>query len=235
MFLTALNSKAQRNYQPGYAILNDGTRVSGLISLYDKAPWYNQRFIYIKDSATVAANPDKDVKTKKYVADDLKYYKIGDRIFTKIHYFDTENLQLKNLGSNDHMLEVLALGRINAYRFYAYPQDFYASFGSEDDIQKQIENNTNDILSHWKLLTQKDGEDKYRNAYDYDLQKLFGDTPEVWEKYKKGDYGNEPITEKKGFAARMINMAKRNAYAHMQWESLVAALKDYNSKNNIAK
>lgn len=235
LLFTAVSLKAQDSYQPGFAILNDGTRVSGLISLYEKAPWYNQRFIYLKDSATVAANPGKDVKSKKYVADDLKYYKVGDRTFTKIHYVDLENLQAKSLGSNDHMLEVLALGRIKAYRFYAYPQDVYVTFGTEDDVKKQIQNNTDDLLSHWKMLTQKDDEKKYRDAFDYDLQKLFGDTPEIWEKYKKGGYGNEPISEKKGFAAKMMNMAKKATYSHMQWESLVAAISEYNSKNTAGK
>jgi hypothetical protein len=50
--------KAQVNYQPGFAILKDGTRVSGLINLNENAPWSNQRYIFLKDSAALASNPD---------------------------------------------------------------------------------------------------------------------------------------------------------------------------------
>jgi hypothetical protein len=230
--LTSIQLKAQNNYQPGFAILNDGTRVGGLIALNDKAPWLNQRFIYLQDSASVAASGGKTVKPKKYVVDDLKFYKVGDRSFTRIHYVDYENLQAKSLGSNNHMLEILALGRIKAYRFYAYPQEVYASLGAGDNsVETQQKNDENEILNKWKMLSVKDKDEKYNNAFDYDLQKYFGDTPEVWEKYKRGDYGNDPISEKKGLAARMVAMAKKAAYSRIKWESLVDAIKDYNSKN----
>ncbi|WP_183566245.1 hypothetical protein [Mucilaginibacter sp. SP1R1] len=234
-FLCVFNAKAQDNYQAGFAILNDGTRISGLISVYDTDPWFNQRFIYLKDSAAVAADPTKNVNAKKYTADELKYYKIGERTFTKIHYVDAENLQLKSLGSNDHLLEVLALGRINTYRFYPYPQDAFASLVSEEDVRQQIKRDHDNKLKSWKMLAQKGDDAKYRNVFDYDLQKYFEDTPEVLEKYQKGGYGNESISAKKGLAARMMSMAKKATYMPIQWESIVAAIKDYNQKNSAAK
>lgn len=230
-FLTVFSAKAQDTYQPGFAILNDGTRISGLISIDSNDPWSNQRFIYLKDSAAVAANPDKGVKAKKYNANELKYYKTGDRTFTKIHYVDLQNLQSKSLGSNDHMLEILATGRINAYRFYPYPQDTFSTIGSDKTIEELIKEDHDDKIKHWKFLVQKDNQGKYDNVFDTNLQKYFEDTPEVLEKYKKGEYGNEPISEKKGLAARMLSMAKRATYMPMKWEGLVAAIQDYNQKN----
>lgn len=232
--LFVFNAKAQDSYQPGFAILNDGTRISGLISVYDTDPWFNQLFIYLKDSAAVATNPNKDIKAKKYNADELKYYKIGDRTFTKIHYVDLQNLQTKSLGSNNQMMEILALGRINTYRFYPYPQDTFVSLGGAT-IEEQIKKDHDDKIKHWKMLAQKGSDEKYRNVFDYDLQKYFEDTPEVLEKYQKGAYGNEPISAKKGLAARMMSMAKKAAYMPVQWESIVAAIKDYNQKNIVTK
>ncbi len=229
--LTVFSAKAQDTYQPGFAILNDGTRISGLISVYDTDPWFNQRFIFLKDSAAVAANPNKDITAKKYTASELKYYKIGDRTFTKIHYVDLQNLQVKSLGSNDHMLEILTLGRINAYRFYPYPQEAFASLVSEEEVRQQIKRDHDNKIKNWKFLVQKDNQDKYDNIFDTNLQKYFEDTPEVLEKYKKGEYGNEPISEKKGLAARMLSMAKKATYMPMKWEGLVAAIQDYNQKN----
>jgi hypothetical protein len=228
--LSAFQVKAQESYQPGFAILNDGTRLSGLIAVDETNPWFNQHFIRLKDSAEVAANPNKDVKAKKYFADDLKYYKIGARTFTKIHYVDLKNLQTKSLGSNNQMMEVLALGRINTYRFYPYPQDTFASLGGTS-IDEQIKKDHDDKISHWKMLVQKDNKGKYDNIFESDLQKYFEDTPEVLEKYQKGEYGNEPISKKRGLAAKMISLAKKTTYMPLQWESIVAAISDYNQKN----
>jgi hypothetical protein len=227
--LAVFSAKAQATYQPGFAILNDGTRISGLISMDPEDPWSNQHCIYLKDSAAVVAKSEKGVKEKKYNADELKYYKIGDRTFTKIHYVDLQNLQSKSLGSNYHMLEILVTGRINAYRFYPYPQDTF--IGSEESIKEQIKRDHDDKLKHWKFLVQKDNQGKYDNIFDSNLEKYFEDTPEVLEKYKKGEYGNEPISAKKGLAARMLSMAKKATYMPMKWEGLVTAIQDYNQKN----
>ncbi|MDB5147068.1 MAG: hypothetical protein JWQ57_1088, partial [Mucilaginibacter sp.] len=49
LFIGISICKAQ-NYQPGYVILNDGTRVGGVVALNEAEPWYNQRYIRIKDS-----------------------------------------------------------------------------------------------------------------------------------------------------------------------------------------
>lgn len=233
--LSVLQVKAQDDYQPGFAILNDGTRVSGLISVYEKNPWFNQRFIFLKDSAQVAANPNKEVNSKKYTADELKYYKIGDRTFTKIHYVDLQNLQVKSLGSNDHMLEVLATGRINAYRFYPYPQDVFASLVSEEDVRRQIKEDHDKKLRSWKFLVQKDNEGKYDNIFESDLQKYLEDTPDVLEKYNNGEYGNEPVSKKRGLAAKMVSLAKKATYMPMKWPGIVLAINDYNQSNEKAK
>jgi hypothetical protein len=115
LLLTFSVSKAQEAYQPGYAILNDGTRISGSIILYDEAPWFNQRFIFLKDSTQLAGDPN--TKAKKYKVADLKFYQVGTRAFDKVHFVDAENLQVKSFGANDHMLERLASGRIQAHRF----------------------------------------------------------------------------------------------------------------------
>ncbi|MDB5152400.1 MAG: hypothetical protein JWR54_1151 [Mucilaginibacter sp.] len=219
--------KAQENFQPGYAIFNDGTRLAGLIKIYDDAPWYNQRFIFLKDSAALATNPN--VRAKKYKVDDLKFYQVGSHAFDKVHYVDMENLQIKSLGTNDHMMERLAIGRINAHRFYAYPPDVYA--GTEDAVKEQEARDKNDRLNGYKILTQKDNAGKLQNAFDYDLQKYFEDTPEVLQKYQSGGYGNQPIVAKKGLAARMIAAAKKTAFKPQEADAIVAAFNDYNGKN----
>ncbi len=226
--------KAQVDYQPGFAILNDGTRVSGLIHLNQDAPWYNQRYIFLKDSAALAANPD--VKAKKYKADELKYYKAGLREFDKVHYVDMANLQLKSIGTNDHMMERLAFGRINAHRFYSYPADVEAYVAStEEEIATKQEEKKKGLLIGYKILAQKDNENKLHDAFDYDLQKYFEDTPEVAQKYQSGAYGNEPVVAKKGLAARMIAMAKKTTFKTEEADAITAAFNDYNQKNTEKK
>jgi hypothetical protein len=223
--------KAQYNYQPGYAILNDGTRISGMIRFFDNEPWFNQRFIRIKDSADVAKNPN--VGAKRLKADDLKYYEVVSRKFDKLHYVDMENLQLKSLGTNDHMMERLCTGRIVAHRFYQYPPDTEGYIGTEEEFKRKEEQEKEDLRQGYKILIQKDNDSKLQNAFDVDLQKYFGDTPEVWEKYKSGGYGNQPIV-KRGLAGRMIAMAKKQAFRKEEAEAIIAAINDYNAKN-VAK
>ncbi|HEX8023420.1 hypothetical protein [Mucilaginibacter sp.] len=232
LFIGISICKAQQyNYQPGYAILSDGTRISGMIRIFDDEPWYNQRFIRIKDSAAFVKDPN--VKAKLVKVDELKYYEVAGRKYDKVHYVDLENLQLKSLGTNDHMMERLSTGRINAHRFYQYPPDTEGYIGTEEDFKKKIEQEKADLRRGYKILTQKDNESKLQNAFDYDLQKYFEDTPEVLEKYKSGGYGNQPIV-KRGFAGRMIAMAKKNAFKQEEADGIVAAFNDYNSKN-VAK
>ena len=233
LFLTLLfcgtQVEAQDSYQPGYAILNDGTRVSGQIILYSKTPWSNQRYIWLKDSAAVAANPN--VKPKKYKADDLLSYQVGNRCFEKVHFVDLEKLQFKNLGTNDHMMEKLNTGKITAYRYYGYPIEFVRVAASEDEMDRMLQKENDDLLNSWKYLAKKGSDEKYRDIFDYDLQKYFEDIPEVLQKYQAGGYGNEPVSQKKALAAKMMAMAKKATYAHMQYEPIVAAIDDYNAKN----
>lgn len=222
---------AQDTYQPGYVILNDGTRISGQILLYSKTPWSNQRHIWMKDSAALATN--LNVKPKKYKADDLKSYQVGNRCFEKVHFVDLEKLQFKNLGTNDHMMEKLNSGKITAYRYYGYPIEFVRVAASEAEMDRMLEKENDDLLNSWKYLAKKDGDEKYHDIFDYDLQKYFEDTPEVLQKYQAGSYGNEPVSQKKGLAAKMMAMAKKATYSHMHYESFVAAIDDYNAKNAI--
>lgn len=233
MLLSFSVCKAQLNYQPGFAILNDGTRISGLINLNEDSPWYNQRYIFLKDSAGLAANPN--VKEKKYKVDDLKSYQVGTRQFDKVHFVNMENLQLKSLGTNDHMMERLATGRINAYRFYSYPADVEVYHDTDEQIAAKEAKKKNDLIIGYKILAQKDNEDKLRNAFDYDLQKYFEDTPEVAVKYQSGGYGNQPTVAKKGLAARMVAMAKKTAFKPEEADAIVAAFAEYNQKNTGKK
>jgi len=222
--------KAQDNYQPGYIILADGTREAALITLNDDAPWYNQRYIRYKDSAAFAADPN--VKAKKIKVDDMKSFQAGTRIFDKIHYVNLENLQLKSMGTNDHMLERLAIGRINAHRFYQYPQDFVAYYNTpEAEIEQKEAQKKNDLLIGYKILVQKDDETKLHDAFDFDLQKYFKDTPEVLEKFQSGGYGNQPIAAHMSLTQRMVSLAKKSAFKPEEADGIIAALNDYNDKN----
>jgi hypothetical protein len=223
--------KAQ-NYLPGYVILNDGTRISGLIALNDDEPWYNQRYIRIKDSASMVNDPTP--KPKRYRTNDMQFYQAGERAFDKIHYINIENLQIKSFGSNDHMLERLAKGRINAHRFYQYPQDI-AIYGNEEQMEKEEARKKRNLIIGYKILFQKDDDTKLHDALDYDLPKEFEDTPDVLQRFKNGDYGNQPIVAKKGLAAKMISMAKKSAFKQEEATGIVLAFTEYNEKNAVKK
>jgi hypothetical protein len=227
IMLITIAVRAQDTYQPGYVLLANGTRIGGYIQYNDKAPWYNQRYIFIKDSAAVAANPN--ASAKKYTVDELKSYVVGNRLYTKVHYVDYDNLQMKSLGANDHMLETFATGRINAYRFYTYPKDFYIGT-SDAELRDRMKKDNDELLRNWKMLIRKDNNSNYKNAFDEDMQKYFADNAEVLAKFQNGEYGNEPVSTKTGLAARMIAKAKQTAYGHARWETWVAAITDYNQK-----
>jgi hypothetical protein len=225
LFLTGLMPvKAQDTYLPGSVILNDGSKIAGSIALYENAPWLNQRFIWLKDSTSAA-------KPKKYKVGDIKSYQVGDRAFEKVHYVDMENIQFKTLGSNDHMMEKLSSGKINSFRFYSYPEEIEVYINlSSAEVAERTQQKTDALLRGYKILSSKDG-DKLRNAFDYDLQKYFQDTPDVLEKYKKGEYGNEPIV-KMGLAAKMMSMARKAAFKPKEADAIAAAFNDYNKINS---
>ncbi|TWJ03362.1 hypothetical protein JN11_00900 [Mucilaginibacter frigoritolerans] len=224
---------AQENtwvYRPGKVIFKDGTSASGLVRIYDDAPWYNQRFIWFIDSASYAANPN--VKGKKYKADDMQTYIVGTRIFNKAHYVNTEHLQLKSLGSNDHMMEQLTSGRITSYRFYDYPDDFYGDSGTQEKIEQDEAQRKNDLLKGYKILCKKDDEKKFQNAFDMDLLKYLADVPAVQQKYQTVGYGNQPVEAHKGLAAKMIAMAKKAAFKPDEADAIIAAFNDYNAASS---
>jgi hypothetical protein len=233
-FISGLSvCKAQWVYRPGTVTFKDGTKVNGLIRLEDDMPWYNQRYIWFIDSASYAGNPN--VKGKKYRADDMQMYQVGTRIFDKVHYVNTENLQLKSLGSNDHMMERLTLGRISSYCFYNYPPDTYAESGSEEKIERDEEKRKNDLLNGYKILFRKNDEKKLQNAFDIDMLKCLADVPAVQEKFQTGGYGNQPVVAHKGLAAKMIAMAKKVTFKQEEADAIVAAFNDYNAQGVPAK
>jgi hypothetical protein len=236
-FISALSvCKAQEEtwaYHPGTVTFKNGITVNGLIRIYDTMPWYNQRFIWFIDSASYAGNPN--VKGKKYRADDMQTYQIGTRIFDKVHYVNIENLQLKSLGTNDHMMERLTIGRITSHRFYDYPADTYSDSGTEEKIERDEAQRKNDLLTGYKILCIKDDEKKQQNAFDIDLLKYLADVPAVQEKYQTGGYGNQPVVKHKGLAAKMVAMAKKSAFKPEEADAIVAAFNDYNAQNVPAK
>lgn len=223
----------QRTFYPGTVTFKDGTKANGFIGIYDGQPWYNQRFIRFVDSATYAAHP-KSIG-KKYRADDMQMYQAGTRIFDKIHYVNTENLQLKSLGSNDHMMERLSQGRITSHRFYDYPEDVSFDYGSEEKLKQDEEKRKNDLLKGYKILCVKGDEKKQQNAFDMDVVKYLADVPAVQEKYQKGEYGNQPVVPHKGLMSKMVAYAKKNAFKEAEATAIIAAFNDYNAQIETAK
>jgi hypothetical protein len=222
------------SYHPGAVTFKDGTTVSGMVRIYDTMPWYNQRSIWFIDSASFAANPN--VKGKKYRADDMLMYRVGDRIFDKVHYLNTENLQLKSLGSNDHMLERLTIGSITSHRFYDYPPDISGDSGTEEKIAQDEAQRKNDLLKGYKILCIKADEKKQRNAFDIDLLKYLADVPAVQQKYQTGGYGNQPVVKHKTFGfANMVALAKQATFKPEEADAIVAAFNDYNAQITPAK
>jgi len=227
LFATLTN--AQITFLKGHAVLKDGTKINGQIGKFENEPWFNQRYILFKDSAELAANPK--AKSKKYKVDELETYQVGETIYDKIHFVNIEKLQLKSLGTNEHMLPRLAKGRINAHQFYSYPNDVYIFQGTEEEYKEWKKGKENEILAGYKILITKDQETKAKDAFDADLLKYFEDTPEVFQKYQAGGYGNEPVTKKKGLAAKMVALAKKVTFKIEEADAIALAINDYNAKN----
>jgi len=223
--------KAQDTYQPGFVILNDGTRVAGSIILYTNAPWLNQQHIFLKDSAAMAASPNGDVRPKKYKTGDIKYYQVGDRKFDKVHFVESTDLHFSILGSNNHMLERLTSGRIAAYRYYSYPPDIDTFTGSEEEYEKR---KTHELLSGYKVLARKDEKGNYHDTLNDGVQKgYFDDAPEIMNKYNEGGYGNEPSAKQKGLFAKMVAQAKKTTFKQKEADAIVAAFSEYNQTHPV--
>ena len=214
------------SYQPGFVILKNGKRIGGQIKLYKNAPWKNQRYIWFKDSAAVAANPN--AKPKKLYAADMKFYQAGTRQFVKVAYFDQAFIKLRNLYSNSWMLERVANGRFVAYMFYSSPPEFFDYFFADPhgDQTEPVGNDT--AMIKYRIIFKKNNAKHFVNAYTYGLAKYFKDTPQILQKYSTGAYGNQPDVDGSIFT-RMSEICNRTIFtSHAETNGIIAAFNDYN-------
>lgn len=223
---------AQDSYQPGFVILNDGTRIAGTIILYANAPWLNQQHIFLKDSTGLAANPNGDVKPKKYKTGDITFYQVGERKFDKVHFVETTDLHFSILGSNNHMLERLTKGRIAAYKYYSYPPDMDTFTGSYEEYERR---KTHELLAGYKVLARKDESGNYHDVLNDGVKDYFADAPDIMQKYDAGAYGNEPSSAKKGLMAKMIARARKTTFKQQEADAIVAAFNEFNEKYALKK
>ena len=211
------------DYQPGYLILKDGKRVSGLIKLYKDAPWKNQRFVWFKDSAAYAANPN--VHAKKYFSSALKSYQAGSHTFVRVHYIDQSYINLRTLVNNYHMLERVSNGRIVSYMYYSYPPEI---LDAGDKNGERAEASGDGKAIKYRIIFKKDGAKHFHNAYGYGLASYFKDTPQVLQKYTDGSYGNEPTVEGASLYDRIAILCKRTIFtSQKESKGIIAAFNDY--------
>ena len=213
-------------YQSGFVVLKNGKRIGGQIKLYKNAPWKNQRYIWFKDSAAVAANPN--AKPKKLYAADMKFYQAGTRQFVKVSYFDQAFIKLRNLYSNSWMLERVSNGRFVAYMFYSSPPEFFDYFFADPKgDQTEPAGNANAMIKY-RIIFKKNNAKHFVNAYSYGLAKYFKDTPQILQKYSTGAYGNQPDVDGSIFT-RMSEICNRTIFtSRAETNGIIAAFNDYN-------
>jgi len=213
-------------YQSGFVILKNGKRVSGQIKLYKNAPWKNQRFIWLKDSAALAANPK--VSPKKIYASDMKFYQVGSRQFVKVTYVDQANLKLRNLYTNSWMLERVANGRFVAYMYYSYPPEFFDYFFADAKGDQTEPAGNDNAMIKYRIIFKKNNAKHFVNAYTYGLASYFEDTPQILQKYSTGTYGNQPDVDGSIFT-RLSEICNRTIFtSRAETKGIIAAFNDYN-------
>ena len=227
LFLTiSLTICKADGYQSGFVILKNGKRVGGQIKLYKNAPWKNQRYIWFKDSAAVASNPN--AKPKKLYASDMKFYQAGTRQFVKVSYFDQAFIKLRNLYSNSWMLERVSNGRFVAYMFYSSPPEFFDYFFADPKGDQTEPAGNDNAMLKYRIIFKKNGAKHFVNAYSYNLAKYFQDTPQILDKYQTGKYGNQPDVDGSMFD-RLSEICNRTIFtSHAESAGIIAAFNDYN-------
>jgi len=214
------------SYQPGFVILKNGKRIGGQIKLYKNAPWKNQRFIWFKDSAAVAANPN--AKPKKLYASDMKFFQAGSRQFVKVHYIDQAFLKLRNLYSNSWMLERVSNGRFAAYMFYSSPPEFFDYFFADPKGDQTEPAGNGNAMIKYRIIFKKNNAKHFVNAYSYGLASYFKDTPQILQKYSTGAYGNQPDVDGSMFT-RLSEICNRTIFtSRAETNGIIAAFNDYN-------
>ncbi len=214
------------SYQPGFVILKSGKRVSGQIKLYKNAPWKNQRFIWLKDSAALAANPN--VSAKKIYASGMKFYQVGTRQFVKVTYVDQADLKLRNLYTNSWMLERVANGRFVAYMYYSYPPEFFDYFFADPKGDQTEPAGNDNAMIKYRIIFKKNNAKHFVNAYSYGLASYFQDTPQILQKYSTGAYGNQPDVDGSMFT-RLSEICNRTIFtSRAETKGIIAAFNDYN-------
>ncbi|MHB8208055.1 OmpA family protein [Mucilaginibacter sp.] len=213
-------------YQQGFVILKNGNRVGGQIKLYKNAPWKNQRYIWFKDSAAVAANPN--AKPKKLYAADMKFYQAGSRQFVKVTYVDQANIKLRNLLTNSWMLERVSNGRFVAYMYYSSPPEFFDYFFADPKGDQTEPAGNDNAMIKYRIIFKKDTAKHFVNAYSYGLASYFKDTPQILQKYSTGAYGNQPDVDGSIFT-RLSEICNRTIFtSQAETNGIIAAFNDYN-------
>jgi len=119
----------------------------------------------------------------------------------------------------NYFMEVLANGRVKAYRFYEMPGPVFV--GQTGEYEKEMQR----MREEWQLLVQKDNGKLTRIHNIKELKKLLGDNDAIIAKFDNGDYGNVKTEGKKGLGKLM--RAGINEKLKEPW---VEAIKDYNSQ-----
>lgn len=199
MVKLSVAQEASDNQYQGTIINLDGTESQGVIEANLQYPWIIQKHILFFDASLLEQEERVKLKDKpKLDAKDLVGFRFEDKVYESHKYADLSALGPKALGTN-YFFELAVDGPIKLYKFYDSPPTVMQ--GDPEAIYAELRNNPH--------LYIKKGDEKIDFLSTSKLEKFISDSPEVWNKYEKGEYGNklEGDGGKKSRLGKLINKA----------------------------
>jgi len=185
----------------GYIMEKGGKKKEGVLLLDMVNPWENQRSIKFVPQKVWEKNNGKLKKKhkEKFKAKDLKGYGFDGREFFTMKYTAVGDgtgqpnkltgamTAVSNLTKNQHMVEKVLSGHVSAYRFYDYPPDVSAQYGSEEiaEYRQMIR----DLKNQPDVLLKKGKKGKLKSFTGMmSFKKYISDCEMVSNKYLNNEY-----------------------------------------------
>ncbi|MBZ0244472.1 MAG: hypothetical protein K8H85_00860 [Cyclobacteriaceae bacterium] len=199
MLKLSIAQEAGDNQYQGTIVNLDGTESQGVIEANLQYPWVIQKHIRFFDASLLEQEDRVKLKDKpKLDAKDLLGFRFEDKVYESHKYADLSALGPKALGAN-YFFELVVDGPIKLYKFYDTPPTVMQ--GDPETIYAELRNNPHLFI--------KKGDEKIDVLSTSKLEKFISDSPEIWAKYNKGEYGNklEDDGGKKSKLGKLINKA----------------------------
>lgn len=222
------------NHSEAKLTLSDGKILEGVVILHDRfyvQPYqsnYGVSFVTRADYLASLGAVNKS-NTHQYKIPEVKEYTIAEKTFKYITYKNTKEL---TIGKQDVLAEEFVKGNACIYLMFNIPDnapkgagDFAFGLLADAAGAKTVHISEQDSRINPCVFISIDNGIPTTILNSKGLAETFKKNTEIAEKIKKGEYGNQPVSEKTGLMAKMGNALNQQ----ISLETYARIVNDYNA------